>query len=553
MLGFHVKLVFYRSDFPIGQATRTGIQRALDTGQACAKLSSPHLIFATILSTRHPMGSLTRCLGCYQSDFPMGQATGIKRAWWSGLLGSTGPQPIGPTAEDIHEKNGRPVVRFERQLVGWVPPPPATTSPSDAASAAATPSSTATVADTGAQAQANADAAQEEQAPDAPLSNGAQHPAALAVPPFCGAADDDSRGRGRESMPSEPPYNALIAAPGGAFPPDGLVRDDFVAAARPMYMRTAEHHSFYPHTPVPPPPPDSTTGEEGMRAGWLPPGTRAVPVGGAVELRVAAPSERAFGYGDGGGVGAGRGEEGVYVYETVGEGEGEGKVEKSAGVRGGQRAVACAGGGGGGGRGFIARGVFVAGTCLCVLVRVVSALLVVVAGPLLILLRPASAGSQARPPSSLVPASSSWPSASAPASSAASSAPASFTSASSQAPDQWPEWDAPAWAGHRFADDEGWEGACGGVRDVVFTAATDPRTEWSGDGRNASTSERKGVNGSPSKLRAEKLWVEDTRNKNTPSRNRTVARAIRNRSMLAYPADVEFLGPSRGIGGCIQK
>ncbi|KAJ7626480.1 hypothetical protein B0H17DRAFT_562899 [Mycena rosella] len=37
--------------------------------------------------------------------------------------GGAGPQPIGPTQEDIHEKNARPIVRFERQLPG-VPLPP---------------------------------------------------------------------------------------------------------------------------------------------------------------------------------------------------------------------------------------------------------------------------------------------------------------------------------------------------------------------------------------------------------------------------------------------
>jgi hypothetical protein len=26
----------------------------------------------------------------------------------------------------------------------------------------------------------------------------------------------------------------------------------------------------------------------------------------------------------------------------------------------------------------------------------------------------------------------------------------------------------PAWAAHRFDEDEGWEGACDGVQDVVF-------------------------------------------------------------------------------------
>ncbi|KAJ7466411.1 hypothetical protein FB451DRAFT_412935 [Mycena latifolia] len=44
-------------------------------------------------------------------------------------------------------------------------------------------------------------------------------------------------------MPSEPQYTALLSTPGGAFPSAGLVRDDFVTAVRPMYMRIAEHHS----------------------------------------------------------------------------------------------------------------------------------------------------------------------------------------------------------------------------------------------------------------------------------------------------------------------
>ncbi|KAJ7907532.1 hypothetical protein B0H13DRAFT_691059 [Mycena leptocephala] len=41
--------------------------------------------------------------------------------------------------------------------------------------------------------------------------------------------------------------------------------------------------------------------------------------------------------------------------------------------------------------------------------------------------------------------------------------------------DAWPEWSAPAWAAHRFDEDERWEGACDGVQDVVFAGETDPR------------------------------------------------------------------------------
>ncbi|KAF8163869.1 hypothetical protein K438DRAFT_1775780 [Mycena galopus ATCC 62051] len=65
-------------------------------------------------------------------------------------------------------------------------------------------------------------------------------------------------------MPSEPPYTVLITTPGGRFPPGGFPRDDFIAAARPVYMRIREHWSFAPDTPAPPPPPDSTTADEGL-------------------------------------------------------------------------------------------------------------------------------------------------------------------------------------------------------------------------------------------------------------------------------------------------
>ncbi|KAF8125529.1 hypothetical protein K438DRAFT_1892007 [Mycena galopus ATCC 62051] len=39
----------------------------------------------------------------------------------------------------------------------------------------------------------------------------------------------------------------------------------------------------------------------------------------------------------------------------------------------------------------------------------------------------------------------------------------------------WPEWNASAWAAHRFDEDEGWETACDGVQDVIFEGETDPR------------------------------------------------------------------------------
>jgi hypothetical protein len=39
---------------------------------------------------------------------------------------------------------------------------------------------------------------------------------------------------------------------------------------------------------------------------------------------------------------------------------------------------------------------------------------------------------------------------------------------SSDSSAHWPEWDAPAWAAHRFNEDEGWESCCDGVQDVIF-------------------------------------------------------------------------------------
>ncbi|KAJ6523107.1 hypothetical protein DFH09DRAFT_1372525 [Mycena vulgaris] len=502
--------------------------------------------------------------------------------WVAG--GGTGPQPIGPTAEDIHEKNARPVVRFERQLVGWVPPPPAmtmamtTTSPSDSyvgcvdcaflprlarrdayhcCCADGSRSGTGTRRGRGTNIQRRAaprlrssfrrsaaprtrtltpiptlmrkgvkeggsrwaahawrarlcvgygalirsflcyvvicsvlllllfrrrseseDTTDEDRAGTgtgsgkggaAPGRIGRVYelgsfsglwagdyvgrPPSILLP--CILEDRPSRALRRRQrqgfvgvgvaswspaafffllsanaflvvgsllppspslppMPSEPPYSALIAAPGGAFPRDGLVSDEFVAVARPIYMRISEHHSFYPHTPVPPPPPDSTTGEEGMRAGLAPArharrprrrrhrrAARRLP---HLRSRGSMRGSARLGYGDGGGVGRGTGRRG--------EDEGHSSLEASSSQ---ERASASSGG------------------------------------------------------------SSTLSSLSASAFAPASSASASASASASQEQEQWPEWDAPAWAGHRFADDEGWEDACDGVQDVVFTGATDPR------------------------------------------------------------------------------
>ncbi|KAJ7447649.1 hypothetical protein FB451DRAFT_1411743 [Mycena latifolia] len=464
--------------------------------------------------------------------------------------GGTGPQPIRPTQEDIHEKNARPVVRFERQLPALPMPAPlatATAGPSCATSPPTPPSQAATTADIEAQLAVSFSSSldQEKEAvgevgeerwaahawrarlcrgygrrqvrdststseasmPTSSLASGSAGGARVhgagreggdggrgkakdtirdgqggaapgrigrvyelgsfiglwagtmlvrlaflffAMPPFPPSSSPPSflpffcvllstipllysrhhvasfcllhsfstnasfylsapsspspspslQRANAPQMPSGAQYTALLSTPGGAF--TGLVRDDFVTAVRPMYMRIAEHHSFQPHTPVPPPPPDSTTGEEGMSAGWLPHGTRVVPINAhQVEVRVDPSAanintfEAQFGYAD---AGDRRGEEKVYVYETVGEG---GRVREEAHVEG------CVG---------------------CV-----------------------RAKERAR-----------W-----------ASYPASFEHTSDSK--AWPEWDAPAWAGHGFADDEGWEGACDGVQDVVFTGSTDPR------------------------------------------------------------------------------
>ncbi|KAJ7138756.1 hypothetical protein C8R43DRAFT_1202262 [Mycena crocata] len=108
-------------------------------------------------------------------------------------------------------------------------------------------------------------------------------------------------------MLSEPPYNALLATAGGTFPAGGLARDDFAAAACPVYMRIEEHcfvcakeddlailNLLRLNIPtltavffqIPPThacaaaAPGRDHGRRGLRAGWLPPGARVVGVGG---------------------------------------------------------------------------------------------------------------------------------------------------------------------------------------------------------------------------------------------------------------------------------
>ncbi|KAJ7067769.1 hypothetical protein B0H15DRAFT_935377 [Mycena belliarum] len=261
----------------------------------------------------------------------------------------------GPRRRTSSSKNARPAVRFEAQLPAYpVSAPPA----ADADSAAVTSGTSASTK----AAQTGLSAAEVD--------------AARAVP-FV-ATDLDADVKMHDDALGAASHRARHRA-GRCTPPGGLERDDFIAAARPVYMRIAEHHSpstFFArilcppsaadsiHTPIPPPPPESTTGEEGMRAGWLPHGACFLPravlhQAGHTQVEVHVDGAVA-GNGSFEAQFGGR-EEDTYVSETVGEGR-----------------------------------------------------------------------------------------------------------------RSWPEWDAPLWAGHRFADDEGCE-ACDGVQDVVFTGATDPR------------------------------------------------------------------------------
>ncbi|KAJ7460324.1 hypothetical protein FB451DRAFT_1405555 [Mycena latifolia] len=238
----------------------------------------------------------------------------------------------------------------------------------------------------------------------------------------------------------------------------------------PLFLRAPPPSCspFHPHTPVPPPPPDSTTGEEGMRAGWLPRGTRVLPINAhQVEVRVDPAAahvntfEAQFGYADAGGR---RGAEDVYVYETVGEG---GRVREGAHVEG------CGGCVRAEERARWARARWTRGMD----VEMEEAPMYESSeGP-----SPSSSqereggssGGQAS--SSQAPPSSSPPQDQASDSAHEHTPYSSSFEHTSDSSTAWPEWDAPAWAGHRFADDEGWEGACDGVQDVVFTGSTDPR------------------------------------------------------------------------------
>ncbi|KAF7332825.1 hypothetical protein MVEN_02387300 [Mycena venus] len=366
--------------------------------------------------------------------------------------GGVGTPPIGPTQEDVLEKNARPMVRFERQLP----------TVSSSSSSTSTPSTTLTptaidalrAVDPGADVDsfdADGDTASGRLAPplwrsrlcrtyDAPASStsssassrGAPAPAAVGprttpAAPSAGTGLETRTGSGRGGappgrigpvytpgsftglwagtmlMPSEQAYTRLIETPGGVFPQGGLANEEFVTARRPVYMRLREHWSFHPNHPVPPPAPNSTTADEGMRTGWLPPGARVVGVGGsAVEVRVpsgsapldlSAPATTSASGWDG------RRAETSYTYHTPVDARApaaEHPAHDRESCPGCVRATSEAGG------------------------RTSASL---------------SGGSDA----------------------------------------DWSEWDAPAWAAHRFDEDEGWERGCDGVQDVVFEGETDQR------------------------------------------------------------------------------
>ncbi|KAJ7064215.1 hypothetical protein C8F01DRAFT_40376 [Mycena amicta] len=208
----------------------------------------------------------------------------FERRWVAG--GNHGPTPVGPTQADLVEKNTRPIVRFERQVMedAWA------VDPADAIHEGE---------ETERQRERDRDERWGPYSWRARLCRGYEQE----------QAGSDNRGpapgrigrvyqlgsfagmwAGTMIMPAEQPYTALVNTPGGAYPPGGLTREDFVAAARPVYMRIREHWSFFPETPAPSAPANSTTGDEGMANGWFPAGTTARDAGGG-KLEVRVPEE----------------------------------------------------------------------------------------------------------------------------------------------------------------------------------------------------------------------------------------------------------------------
>ncbi|KAJ7232333.1 hypothetical protein B0H12DRAFT_1223214 [Mycena haematopus] len=547
--------------------------------------------------------------------------------------GGTGRMPICPTQQDVHEKNARPVVRFERPLFGRSFASITSTSPSTSTSTTTTSPSTSTPNPTPASTPTTATISTASLLAhlavppelDAPLdldgrrrghdrwaaqrwrarlcrgygggaSSDSTVGSAVSVGSAAGVEDGDGAAQeaaiegaaqgvrgiegGREGrggnqglggappgrigrvyalgsfaglwagtmlMPSEPPYTALVASPTGALPAGGLPRNEFVAAARPVYMRVREHWrnlimltlrlQLPPKHAPPPPPADSTTADEGLRTGWLPPGTRVVGVGGGtVEVRVPWWEQHVPGF-----HGQGHGE--VYTYHTAlvdaaahaahdtdrcggcvrvrgrerwmrGVAAGEAGAGAGSGAGSGSAtASGSASGSGGSGSGSGSWGgeeedvaeedveeeeedddeegrevpaesevssssppspsfsqhhdddVPTANSDSPRSSRTSDASL-------------RNADSHSSPPKA---DSDSSPNADSDARSSRNSDtdPSPRTSDEDASPRTsndaapWPEWDTPAWAAHRFDDDEGWEGQCDGVQDVIFEGETD--------------------------------------------------------------------------------
>ncbi|KAF7360677.1 hypothetical protein MVEN_00799400 [Mycena venus] len=431
-----------------------------------------------------------------QSGARMGVPTHLPRdraeaaARWV-ASGGVGPPPVSPTQEDIHERNARPVV--STALVSSTSSSSTSVSSIPASASASTTRITASIhsllavdpeldaihqGDTPrgrrdghwAPHRWRASLCHDYAAPLRTLTSGARgesapragvHEARGGTGSGYGGAPPGRIGRvytlgsftglwaGTMLMPSEPPYTALIASQSGAYPAGGLARDDFVAAARPVYMRMREHWSFHPDPPAPPPPADSITADEGLRAGWLPAGTRVVGTGeGTVEVRVPADSAAPSASGWGTEGARGRAEEHVYTYHTVLD------PDALASTHPAHDRETCSG---------------------CVRVRERERRRRGVA-----LARGEDASSAAREGTPSAYGENGENKSEQEEGMEQEEGVDMGTSdehvSSTRSPNApWPEWDDPAWAGHRFDEDEGWEGTCDGVQDVVFTGETDPR------------------------------------------------------------------------------
>ncbi|KAJ6550095.1 hypothetical protein B0H19DRAFT_1378753 [Mycena capillaripes] len=334
--------------------------------------------------------------------------------------GEVGPAPIGPTQEDIREKNARPVVRFERQL-GSTNGSTRTRTRTDAAvdaTFAVDPAFSfrdcerwAPYRWRGRLCTGYGPRMRRSVAALSPVASSAGATSSGGAPPgrigrLYALGSFSGLWAGTMLMPSEHAYNAVVGSPGGVLPHGGLVGDNFLAVQRPVYMRVREYWNFHPNQPVPPPPPDSTTADEGLREGWLPPGMRVGDVvGGRVEVQVPANANPSTLAGRGG-------EHKHYIYHTALD------PRASADAHPAHDVEVCSG---------------------CVRIR---------------------EGERLARGTALVSEDRLWE---------------EDGKENSDESSEWPEWKARAWAAHRFDEDEGWHGACDGVQDVIFAGETDPR------------------------------------------------------------------------------